>query len=53
MNRNVDGAFKPLYQLNHPKDYKTFGIEKIIFFHSFVFKNIKFCGFTYFNIFSV
>ena len=28
MNKNVDGAFKELYQLNNTKDYKTFGIRK-------------------------
>ena len=27
LNRNIDGAFKPLYQLNNEQGYKTFGIR--------------------------
>ena len=49
-NRNIDGAFKPLYQLNNQKGFKISGIRKkllffikklvfsIYFFPTFLFK---------------
>ena len=28
MDRNIDGPFKLLYQLNNPKGHKSFGVKK-------------------------
>ena len=36
-----DGAFKPLYELNNPKGYKTFGIRKKNIHRFFFLKKVK------------
>ena len=48
MNRNIDEACKPLYQLNNPMGYKTFGTRKKSFVAVLVSKKSKFCVSTYF-----
>lgn len=48
MNRTIDGTFKPLNQLNNPRD-ETFGVRKKITVSFVKKKNQTFCFYILFE----